>query len=337
MSKENGLSGLINLGNTCYMNSVIQILSHTHQLKDSIKNIKIHSCFDNNLFKEWLSLDKLMWSKNCVIRPSKFLSSVHSLAVFNKNECFNGFDQNDASEFIIFLFNSFHNSCKTSVDMKIKGNPSNDVDKLAIECYKSFMRQYENDYSIIIKLFYSIQITYNIKIIDDKTLSYSCQSNFIMNLPVSKNTNNIYECFDEYTKDQELKGDNAVVDEKDNTKYDVIQKTKFWNLPDILIICFKRFSYDGTRKENKNIDFPIKNLDLSKYILGYNKNSHTYDLYGVCNHSGKLQGGHYTSFVKTRNDNWYHFNDTIVSKLNNPKTIISPKAYCLFYKKKILN
>ena len=73
------------------------------------------------------------------------------------------------------------------------------------------------------------------------------------------------------------------------------------------------------------------------FILGYNKNSHTYDLYGVCNHSGRLQGGHYTSFVKTINDNWYHFNDTVVSKVNNTKTIISSKAYCLFYKKKILN
>ena len=337
MSKENGLSGLINLGNTCYINSVIQILSHTHELKNSIKNISIHSCIDNTLFKEWLSLDKLMWHKNCVIKPNKFLTAIHSLANHYKNDYFNGFDQNDASEFIIFLFNSFHNSCKTSVDMKIKGNPSNEIDKLAIECYKSFVRQHQNDYSIIIKLFYSIQITYNIKTIDDKTLSYSCQSNFIINVPVSKNTNDLYDCFDEYIKDEELNGENGVIDEKDNIKYDVVQKTKFWNLPNILIICFKRFSFDGTRKENKIIDFPIKDLDLSKYILGYHKNSHIYDLYGVCNHSGRLQGGHYTSFVKTINDNWYHFNDTIVSKINNHKTIISPKAYCLFYKKKILN
>tara|TARA_Y100000816_G_scaffold280099_1_gene253107 strand:- start:440 stop:1453 length:1014 start_codon:yes stop_codon:yes gene_type:complete len=337
MSKENGLSGLANLGNTCYINSVLQILSHTKDLEKSIKNIKLNNCVDNVLLNEWLNLQKLLWHKNCVIKPNKFLGSVHSIANHYNNDYFNGFDQNDASEFILFLFESFHKSCKTSVEMTIKGTPTDDIDKLAIECYKSFIKQHQHDYSVIIKLFYSIQIVYNIKVIDNKTLSYSCQSNFIINLPINKTTNNLYDCFNYYMKDELLQNDNALIDEKDNKKYDVNQKTKFWNLPEILVICIKRFSFDGKKKENKLIDFPINNLDLSKYVIGYNKNNNIYDLYGVCNHSGRLQGGHYTSYVKTTNDNWYHFNDTIVSKLNNHKTIISPKAYCLFYKKKILN
>ena len=28
------------------------------------------------------------------------------------------------------------------------------------------------------------------------------------------------------------------------------------------------------------------------------ENSYKYDLYGICNHSGGVAGGHYTSFVK---------------------------------------
>ena len=337
MSKENGLSGLANLGNTCYMNSILQILSHTKDLKNGLQNIKLNKCFDNVLLQEWLNLEKLLWDKNCIIKPNRFLGSVHKIANHYNNDYFNGYDQNDASEFILFLFDSFHKSCKTSVEMNIKGNPTNDVDKLAIECYKSYIKQHQNDYSLIIKLFYSIQITYNIKAVDNKTLSYSCQSNFIINLPVDNTTDNLYDCFNKYLKDEELNGENGIINEKDNIKYDAIQKTKFWNLPNILIVSLKRFSFDGKKKENKLIDFPINNLDLSKYIIGYDKNKSIYDLYGVCNHSGRLQGGHYTSFVKTINDNWYHFNDTIVSKVNNHKTIISPKAYCLFYKKKILN
>jgi ubiquitin C-terminal hydrolase len=58
-----------------------------------------------------------------------------------------------------------------------------------------------------------------------------------------------------------------------------------------------------------------------------------YDLYGICNHSGGVQGGHYTSFIKNANGKWYHFNDTNVTEIEENK-LISPKAYCLFYRKK---
>lgn len=336
MSKESGLSGLYNLGNTCYINSILQILSHTHDLKNNIFKSKLNNCNDTLLLKEWINLDKLIWSKNCVIKPNRFINVLHSISNYRNNNLFNGFEQNDASEFIIFLFESFHNSCKKNVEMNIKGQPLKEVDKIAIECYKSFIKLHQNDYSVIIQLFYSMQITYNIKMIDNTTISYCCQSNFILNLPINRNTETLYDCFDYYLKDEELKDENSIIDEKDNKKYDAIQKTVFWNLPTILIVSFKRFSYDGTKKENKLIKFPINNLNLSKYIIGYKKNDHIYDLYAVCNHSGRLQGGHYTSFVKTQNDKWYHFNDSIVTKINNiEKTIISSKAYCLFYKKKI--
>ena len=49
---------------------------------------------------------------------------------------------------------------------------------------------------------------------------------------------------------------------------------------------------------------------------------------------GGVSGGHYTSFVKNAENNWIHFNDERVEKVENPKTIVSPMAYCLFYRKK---
>lgn len=338
---SSGLSGLYNLGNTCYMNSILQILSHSYEFKNEIYKIKLQDNCHSKLITEWKNLISLMWTKNCIIQPNKFLKTLQNYSLSQNNELFCGYEQNDVSEFIYFLFHAFHNSCKISVDMNIKGNPKNNIDKIAIECYKSFIQNHKNDYSFVVKLCYFIQIYYNERISDSEIISSSYESNFIINLPIDSHTSNIYQCFDTYLKDTMLIGDNALMNDKTKQKEDVIRKSMFWNLPEILIICLKRFTPDGSRKENKLINFPINNLDLTKYVYTYKDKKFIYDLYGVCNHSGRLQFGHYTSFVKVtdfknNNDKWYHFNDSNISSINENK-IITSKAYCLFYRKKILN
>ena len=142
-------------------------------------------------------------------------------------------------------------------------------------------------------------------------------------------------------------GENEWYNEDTNTKQEVYKATTFWNLPNILVICLKRFSLDGKRKLMHLVNFPLENLDLSKYVKGYNPNQYVYDLYGVCNHFGGVHGGHYTAYIKDTshnniNDNmtinhWLHYNDTSVDIITNPNIVVSPAAYCLFYRKRILN
>ena len=63
-----------------------------------------------------------------------------------------------------------------------------------------------------------------------------------------------------------------------------------------------------------------------------------YDLYGVANHFGSLNGGHYTAFVKNpMAAKWYEFDDNIVNKLGRTpeeiyQTVMTKSAYVLFYK-----
>ena len=87
------------------------------------------------------------------------------------------------------------------------------------------------------------------------------------------------------------------------------------------------------RKEKSRIDFPLNDLDLSKYVVGYVKHSYKYDLYGICNHSGGTGGGHYYAYVKNANGKWYEFNDARVEEITNLDTLKSPYAYCFFYRK----
>ena len=72
-------------------------------------------------------------------------------------------------------------------------------------------------------------------------------------------------------------------------KRNQLQKISFWSLPNNLIIVLKRFN--NNKKNKEMIDFPINNLDLTKYVIGYDNKSYKYDLYGICNHSGGTLGG----------------------------------------------
>jgi len=124
------------------------------------------------------------------------------------------------------------------------------------------------------------------------------------------------------------------LDEEVNEKVHIRKKISFWSFPNILAIDLKRFN-NRFQKNKIYVTFPIDELDLSPYVIGYKKNTFKYELYGVCNHSGGVMGGHYTSYVKNANGKWYHFNDTSVSEVGINDSIISPKAYVLFYRKKL--
>ena len=95
----------------------------------------------------------------------------------------------------------------------------------------------------------------------------------------------------------------------------------------LLIVSFKRFTSHG--KIDKLVNFPLEILNLSKYLKGYNKKA-VYNLIGVSNHSGSSGGGHYYSYCKSKNGNWYEFNDTRVNKIK--VRLVTSNAYVLFYK-----
>lgn len=336
--KDNGLTGLANLGNTCFLNSTIQCISHTYELNELFDKDNSSKFTDKDkvklcVFNEWNDLRKLMWKTNCKISPGRFVSAIHQIARIKKRELFTGFAQNDLPEFLLFFMDEIHEAFKRSVKMNITGTQENEKDKLAISCYKMLETMYAKEYSEIVELFYGIHVS-QISNMENKILAQSPEPFFMINLPIpQKRTPNIYECFDLYTEKEKLEGDNQWLNEDTNTREDVIKQIQFFSLPNILVVDFKRFD-NRMRKNNCLIDFPLDELDLSKYVIGYNEKAYSYECYGICNHSGSALGGHYTSFVKNANGDWYHFNDTHVSKVDDVKKVISPKAYCLFYRKK---
>lgn len=341
--KGKGLTGLENLGNTCFLNACLQVLNHAYELHDFLDSKKYQRFFksnmpDSSILTEWNDLRQVMWSGNGVVTPKRFVHNVHQLASEKDRDIFTGFAQNDMPEFLLFFIECMHNSISRGVNMKISGTAQTGVDEMAIKCYEMLKVTYSKEYSEIMEMFYGIYVSEIITMDHSIKHGIKPESYFILDLPIIGNNNqvasNLSECFEIFVTPEVMEGDNAWFNEKTGKKEDVKKRLSFWNFPKILIISFKRFSPDGKHKLNSKIDFPIDNLDLSKYIRGYSSSQYKYDLFGVCNHMGGVSGGHYTAFVKNYDNDWHHYNDSNVEPVENSEKIITSMAYCLFYRKK---
>jgi ubiquitin C-terminal hydrolase len=333
-----GKTGIKNLGNTCYINSASQCLSHTIQLRDyflSKRYKKYHNKKHKSsiLVDEWYDMLTRLWSTHNGVAPYGYVNNVKKISSENEGfSMFGGFGQNDSQEYLGFFINQLHDVLSREVDIEINGSPKNHSQELLKQSYQNWKDHFSKSYSIFTELFFG----QTINIIEcpstkEKTYRFEPQSTIALSIPSVTHDNKLtlYHCFDDFTRHTILSGDNAWYSEKAKEKVKAYRSTYFWKLPKYMIVILKRFTYDGNKKICA-VEFP-EDLDMNDYTI-FKMQSMKYKLYGVINHFGNCIGGHYTSYCKNH-ETWREFDDMNVNDLTNNfwKESDYKNAYVLFY------
>lgn len=336
----NRSTGLKNLGNTCYMNSIIQCLSNTAVLvkyfvEDSYcDDINEGSRQHGELAEELGAVIKAMWCNQ--YRSIALWDLKNAVGKFHKP--FQGYDQHDAHEFLIKLMDWLRedlNKVRQKIPPMKEQNHDGIPDYIAAGKIEVEFRR--RDQSIIFASFHGLhRSSIECGTCKHRSLTFEPFSILTLSFPANGRSS-LRDMLNHYYTDSNIE----YTCSKCKKMRNCIRKTDIWKLPPLLIIHLNRFEHDVLMRKKQNyVDFPMENLDLSSYV-GMNNNSSSrysnFDLYGISNHYGTMDGGHYTAFCKSKgNNNWYKFDDHEVYELSR-ESVKTPAAYILFYETRQLS
>jgi ubiquitin C-terminal hydrolase len=321
------------IGEECnkILNGGLEILEEDRTILEKIKN----NCADIFIYISFKDIiNNLINRKDSVLSNNVFLKILVELTNGTGFEYLVNGEQNDPHEFMAYLFDKIHNSKSQRVNIGLPSNIDDlsDIHKLYLKHFKS---RYEKDYSHFVKNFYYYIINC-VECTKCNYKSYELSPNDIMcvSIPdIDINNITLEDCITNMFNVENIGYKCEKCNNEDNNR---IQK-KILSKPKTLIIKIKRYATIRNMlfKVSKMVNYP-KILNLLPYFCG--NDLQTYELYGIINHVGMLNSGHYYSYIREPNssngtfgDKWYCCNDSRVNEISNDEAMNSNNAYILFY------
>ncbi|XP_063782064.1 inactive ubiquitin carboxyl-terminal hydrolase 50 [Pseudophryne corroboree] len=327
LKRMKGVTGLRNLGNTCYMNAVIQCLSCTTPLAEYLlswlfetdvagDNKEVVNAFANIMADLWFG-------------EAQYVSSEDFwFAICNVHPSFGKKSQQDAQELLIYTLNALHEDLTNNFSRR-HSTPNRS---------RSYIGYNVSD-SVITRLFQGV--------LRQKTVCLECGHTShkddiftVLSLPIPPgNETSLQQCLECFFQQVMLTLTDKIFCPYCKMKQDTSVKVRICKLPKILILHLKRFEYQGRvkRKLKTNVTFPLTHLDLSPFVSAVKVKHSMYSLYAVVNHSGELDFGHYTAYCKhPGTKEWNAFDDMKHFSIAE-STVQTPLAYMLFYTSQTFN
>ena len=342
------LTGLDNVGMTCYMNSTLQCLLHVHELNDyfiykyhedakKLKNINKEAESKGRLSEEYYSVvmgtcSYLILEENrsknryYSFKPKSFNTTISRL-----NTQFAKYESNDAKDLLLYLFQSMHEELNYYGEKKLKNVPkcNQSIESESLNFFQKV--NVDLNFSVFSNLFYIIIKSITICSVC-KTILFNFQYSDFLSFPLYNFKGkffNIYKGFKEFVKEEEMNGDNQCYCQRCKGLRDAKVTSIIYQTPPYLII---NFDYGKNKKYRPDkIEFG-EIISLEGFIDPVCTHK-VYSLVAISSHRGRSgDSGHYVAYCKDSKGNWYEFNDSYYSK-SKFSDVNSYSPYFLIYKR----
>ncbi|KAB2006331.1 hypothetical protein ES319_D11G337200v1 [Gossypium barbadense] len=303
--------GLLNIGNSCYANAVLQCLTCTKPLSIYLlRQSHSRACYG----KDWCLMCELEQHVMLLRESGGPLSSTGILSHIRSINCQMGDgSQEDAHEFLRLLVASMQSICLERLGGEHKVDPRLQETtfiqhtfggrlRSKVKCLRCFheSERYENIMDLTLEIYGWVE--------------------------------SLEDALTQFTTPEDLDGENMYRCGRCAGYVRARKQLCIDEAPNILTIVLKRFQEGKYGKINKCITFPDM-LDMVPFMTGTGDIPPLYMLYAVVVHLDTLNAsfsGHYVSYVKDLRGNWFRIDDTEVRPVSMSQ-VMSEGAYILFY------